>query len=241
MVPGERGLTWRAVDGGDSAAFSSTFLASGFSCSQAESTPTCQKRKPLGAQNRNKEFVEIMPELITLTCPSCGGKLQITSDMDRFACGNCGNEHVVMRRGGTVFLAPVIETLHNIREGTDKTASELAIARLRIEIEEIEKFKKGIVDAISAAFNDPIKFRDVKKILASRRKSFFDRIAFQSEDFANACVRDIQNMSPEEFAHLKSNITVSMICINLETLANLEKKLQEKRNQLSQHQKVVNG
>ena len=33
------GLTKRALDAGDSAAFSSIFLVSSFSCSQAESTP----------------------------------------------------------------------------------------------------------------------------------------------------------------------------------------------------------
>jgi hypothetical protein len=33
------GLTKRAVDGGDSAAFTSIFLASSFSCFQAQSTP----------------------------------------------------------------------------------------------------------------------------------------------------------------------------------------------------------
>ena len=57
----------------------------------------------------------------------------------------------------------------------------------------------------------------------------------------NSCVREIQNMSSEEFARLKSNVTINMIRINLETLANLEKTLQEKRNQLSHHQKVVNS
>ena len=35
----KRGLTKRAPDVWDSAAFSSIFLASGFSCSQTESTP----------------------------------------------------------------------------------------------------------------------------------------------------------------------------------------------------------
>jgi predicted RNA-binding Zn-ribbon protein involved in translation (DUF1610 family) len=33
-----------------------------------------------------------MPDYITLTCPSCGGKLNITNDMQRFACSYCGKE-----------------------------------------------------------------------------------------------------------------------------------------------------
>ena len=120
-----------------------------------------------------------MSEFITLSCPSCGGKLQITPGMDRFACGYCGNEHMVMRQGGAVFLTPIIETLQGIRTGTDKTASELAIARVNKEIVEIETYKKRIMDTISAAFNDPQKFREVKKVLASRRTSFIDRFTFQ--------------------------------------------------------------
>jgi len=38
-----RSLTMRAADWWDSAPFSSIFLASGFSCSQAESTPAHQR------------------------------------------------------------------------------------------------------------------------------------------------------------------------------------------------------
>ena len=37
------------------------------------------------------------PDIIALSCPSCGGKLQITSDIDRFACMHCGTESLVKR------------------------------------------------------------------------------------------------------------------------------------------------
>lgn len=79
-----------------------------------------------------------MPEFVTLTCPSCGAKLQVGSDVDSFACKHCGNEHIVKRSGGTVSLAPVVEQLKNVRSGVDKTASELAIKRLKEEIQEIQ-------------------------------------------------------------------------------------------------------
>ncbi|MFN8598112.1 MAG: hypothetical protein U0559_18265 [Anaerolineae bacterium] len=36
-----------------------------------------------------------MADLMTLTCPSCGGQLQITNETDRFVCAHCGNSHVV--------------------------------------------------------------------------------------------------------------------------------------------------
>src|SRR5579859_1760065 len=75
-----------------------------------------------------------MPDFITLSCPTCGGKLQLTNDIERFACAHCGNEHIVRRGGGIVSLAPVVDGLNRVQAGIDKTASELAIGRLRQEI-----------------------------------------------------------------------------------------------------------
>jgi DNA-directed RNA polymerase subunit RPC12/RpoP len=80
-----------------------------------------------------------MPDFISLTCPTCGGKLQITNNIERFACGYCGNEHLVKRSGGIVTIEPVIEGLKKIQEGTDKTASELAIRRVREDIDSLFK------------------------------------------------------------------------------------------------------
>jgi predicted RNA-binding Zn-ribbon protein involved in translation (DUF1610 family) len=77
--------------------------------------------------------------LVTLTCPSCGGKLQITNDIERFSCGHCGNEHMVRRNGNAISLAPVIEGLKGVKVGVDKTVSELAIKRLSEEIDNLEK------------------------------------------------------------------------------------------------------
>jgi len=73
-------------------------------------------------------------EIIKLTCPTCGGKLEVTGDIERFACSYCGNEHMVIRRGGIVSLKPVVEALEKVEAGTDRTASELAMARLEKEI-----------------------------------------------------------------------------------------------------------
>ena len=75
-----------------------------------------------------------MADLFTLTCPSCGGKLQVTNDIERFACGYCGQEHIVKRSGGIISLSPVVEGLKDVKVGVDKTASELAILRLEKEI-----------------------------------------------------------------------------------------------------------
>jgi len=85
-----------------------------------------------------------MTDIITLTCPSCGGKLQITSEIELFACSYCGNEHVVRRSGGIVSLAPVVESLGKVQTGVDKTASELAIRRLREDLGGLKSKLEGI-------------------------------------------------------------------------------------------------
>lgn len=79
-----------------------------------------------------------MPDFMPLTCPTCGGKLQITPDIERFVCTHCGNEHLVRRGAGIVSLAPVVDSMDALRRATDRTASELAIRRTRDEMAELE-------------------------------------------------------------------------------------------------------
>jgi len=79
-----------------------------------------------------------MFDLITLSCPNCGGKLEITPDIERFACGHCGREHIVKRSGGIVALSPVVDAIKKVEVGVNKTASELALARLDRDIRELQ-------------------------------------------------------------------------------------------------------
>ena len=78
-----------------------------------------------------------MADFITMTCKSCGGKLQITPEIDDFACMYCGTEFRVKREGGTVALTPLVDEIRKVSVSTDKTASELAIIRLKEEINDI--------------------------------------------------------------------------------------------------------
>jgi hypothetical protein len=85
-----------------------------------------------------------MPDFITLTCPSCGGKLKVTDQIHLLACRNCGNEHMVVRDSGTLYLAPIAQDVRHIRVGVDKTAAELAVARLTREIDALELQTKAL-------------------------------------------------------------------------------------------------
>jgi len=80
-----------------------------------------------------------MNDFITLTCPSCGGKLEITEDIQQFACAHCGTEHRVNRSTSIVTLSPLVASIKKVQTGVDKTASELAIKRLKDEIATLEK------------------------------------------------------------------------------------------------------
>jgi hypothetical protein len=87
-------------------------------------------------------------DFITLSCPNCGGKLQITSDIERFACQYCGHEHLVRRDAGAVSLEPVMQMMgqinnsmgmvgtgvHQLSNTAGRQASEVAIMRLKEEI-----------------------------------------------------------------------------------------------------------
>jgi predicted RNA-binding Zn-ribbon protein involved in translation (DUF1610 family) len=45
-----------------------------------------------------------MNDMISLVCPSCGGKLIVTKQTDKLICEHCGNEHIVRRDNNGVFL-----------------------------------------------------------------------------------------------------------------------------------------
>jgi predicted RNA-binding Zn-ribbon protein involved in translation (DUF1610 family) len=98
-----------------------------------ELPPSAPKPKPVEGKNAS------ISGFVTLACPTCGAKLQITNNIERFACAYCGNEHIVKRAGGMVTLAPVVKELGRIQRGTDRTASELAIKRLSTEIPDLQR------------------------------------------------------------------------------------------------------
>ena len=45
-----------------------------------------------------------MEDIVTLTCPTCGGKLEVGKNTSVLKCEHCGNEHLVRREDGAVTL-----------------------------------------------------------------------------------------------------------------------------------------
>ena len=83
-----------------------------------------------------------MNDFVSLACPHCGGKLEITSDIDRFACMYCGSEQIVNRRGGIISLSLITDAIDKVAVGTDKTAAELALVRLEKELAKLDDDKE---------------------------------------------------------------------------------------------------
>ncbi|HML23066.1 MAG TPA: hypothetical protein PKD09_15540 [Aggregatilinea sp.] len=96
-----------------------------------------------------------MSDFITLTCPNCGGRLEITHDVDRFACAYCGAEHLVRRGGGIVTLAPVLAGLRDVQAGVNRAASELAIRRLETEIDRLSEQYRALAAQHAALAQRP--------------------------------------------------------------------------------------
>ena len=78
-------------------------------------------------------------EFISMTCRNCGGKLQISKDADQVICQNCGSEYLITFKEGTISIKSLVEGVMKIQESTDKTASELALERIRQDKLNIEK------------------------------------------------------------------------------------------------------
>lgn len=85
-----------------------------------------------------------MADFITMSCPSCGGNLQIGDETFRYICDYCGNEHIVDRTEGVLTLLPIIEGLTNIQTSSDKVASELAIQRIKPEVDALKQQVKDL-------------------------------------------------------------------------------------------------
>lgn len=90
-------------------------------------------------------------KILSLKCVNCGAGLEVKQDISDFACGYCGVQQQVERSGGIVALRRVEETLDDVKLGTNRTASELALARLQSDIAAIYAERDRAVSALRAA------------------------------------------------------------------------------------------
>lgn len=120
--------------------------------------------KPIGVKAGTSNG-KTSSDFITLTCPTCGGKLEITPDVERFACKFCGNEHYVQRNSGSISLAPMVESLKRVEgkfdqvlSGSDRAVAEKTIQRLK---DEMPAFERSVAQKQSELKNNSRKPKNV--------------------------------------------------------------------------------
>ncbi len=79
-----------------------------------------------------------MSNLIALTCPSCGGRLEVTNNTERYVCAHCGNSHIVDPGERAESLAKEVDDLKDVS----------SILRLKDEIEVLEHRRAEIEQQI---------------------------------------------------------------------------------------------
>lgn len=83
--------------------------------------------------------------MIKLSCKSCGAKLELTDDIDRFACANCGSEWMVNRSGGVISLKSVEEKLGNIEVSVDEMTQSIKVLKAIEEARREEELKQQAI------------------------------------------------------------------------------------------------
>jgi len=92
--------------------------------------PICGKANPIGAKfcfACGKALPADTPNyppapasnFITLTCPQCGGRLQVATNADQAQCTNCGTQHLVQRGGGVLALMPLVHAAQQVRQQSE--------------------------------------------------------------------------------------------------------------------------
>jgi hypothetical protein len=78
-----------------------------------------------------------MPDFISLTCPSCGGALEVGQDVRQLTCLHCGTKHDVIREQGGPVLQPMLEQIEQIsRTLTDEEIMRQSAAKSTQAVEQ---------------------------------------------------------------------------------------------------------
>ena len=126
-------------------------------------------------------------EIISMTCRQCGGSLKISKDADQIICQHCGTEYLISFNEGAVSVKLLSEGLKKIQVATDKTASELALVRLKADRDLLMvEIRDKVKDSLESAgfgqipeklMNDPYKIRAYisDELEVENKKSFITR------------------------------------------------------------------
>ncbi len=98
--------------------------------------------EPVASPNRELPIARpvvpaAVPLSVRLKCSNCRRELEVSPDMVEFACGYCGAQCHAVRHGGTVSLKSAGGAIASVQRGTDRTAAELAVLRLKSDLSDV--------------------------------------------------------------------------------------------------------
>ena len=74
---------------------------------------------------------------VALRCLGCGSNLSVPLNLEQITCLYCNLQQTIERGQGVMGLKRIVSSIEKVQVGTDRTAIELALRRLREEIAEV--------------------------------------------------------------------------------------------------------
>lgn len=170
-------------------------------------------------------------ELITMTCRNCGGKLRINKDADQILCQNCGTEYLVSFNEGGISIKLLSEGLKKIAVSSDKTASELALARLKKE-------KDQLIQDFGSISNSLVTVSGARLINDEYQAMMIDETRFNPTLFIVNC-KELLAHETKVSKLFRNNEYVSDLEKILDALIELEKKNLEINQQIQIYTDIV--
>lgn len=159
-------------------------------------------------------------DFVSMTCRHCGGKLKFNKDADQILCQFCGTEYVVSFTDGSVSLKLLSERIEKIVKSTDKTASELALVRIRKEKAELITQFGNIADSLSTPDGQSIIFIEMGSLRSGKTE-------FAPTIFRENCADLISRESSSFFKNKKYLQDLKKIYSELVNIENKETELEK--------------
>ena len=90
--------------------------------------------------------------MISLVCPSCGGKLTVAKHANSLVCEHCGNEHIIRRENNGIFLEAHARCPNCGRNDKSKKVSAIS------KSESLSTLGKLLAPPIEATIKHPYKY-----------------------------------------------------------------------------------
>ena len=179
-------------------------------------------------------------ELISMTCRTCGGKLQISQEAEQFICRNCGSEFSVSFHDGAISIRRIVEGIQRIQTSSYKTASELALRRIEEEKKVLhsEYHIQAILLNLSRRVDDKYHFKLDDDLLERVGLYQFSSTADEEallrlSEFCEQAIRFEQRRA------FRDRYWINVFTEAIESIREVIPKLRELRQQEEEHRKVI--